>query len=157
MWVESVSGSPFNNTMVAGPDLKPHLWEGLSPSFGNTYFNGTYNKISATATNSSSKAYGANYGVFSGLTNDAVLIRTGTGDYQNGSLNGFQIIPVAGPSISAVTISSMVSGSSLALTWPHGTLQTATDLLGPWTDSSATSPFTDTMTNAALFYRVKVQ
>jgi hypothetical protein len=93
--------------------------------------------------------------VFTGLTNDTIVIHEHMLGWL-GALNGFQIVPVFGPS-TPVTLSSMVSGSSLILSWPQGTLQTATNLLGPWTPSSATSPFTDTMTNAVLFYRVQVQ
>lgn len=90
-WIESVAGSPFDNTMVAGPDLTPHLFNTLSAEF-----NGTYVLIPSSATSSSTKAYGANYCVFTTLTNDAVLIRTGdtTETWGNGSMNGFQIVPI---------------------------------------------------------------
>ena len=92
MWVESVTGSPLNNTMLAGPDLTPHYWDSL-----NAGFNGTWIQIPATATSQSQEYYNnGNYGVFSGLTNDAILIRTGdtTETWGNGLLNGFQIVPV---------------------------------------------------------------
>ena len=134
MWVQSVSGSPLSSTMVAGPDLTPHLWVGLSSTFS-----GTYNKIPATATNSSSKAYGANYGVFSSLTNDAILIRTGTGDYENGSLNGFQIVPVYASLASVGVHFANAGGTGYAS-------GSSTDLLAP-TDSAGDSDYVQTNWN----------
>jgi hypothetical protein len=124
----------------------PHAF-GQSGTFAGTF-------VQATGTNSSEATAGANYMVFTGLTNDTIVIHEHMLGYQQ-VWNGFQIIPIL--SAPLVTLSSTVSGSSLILSWPQGTLQTATNLLGPWTSSSATSPFTDTMTNAALFYRVQVQ
>jgi hypothetical protein len=49
-------------------------------------------------------------------------------------------------------------GSSLRLTWPSGTLQQATNLIGPWTAITATSPLTVTPSPSTpeMFYRVKV-
>lgn len=43
------------------------------------------------------------------------------------------------------------------LTWSQGTLQEATDLNGPWSDSGATSPFVVTPTGPQKFYRLHVQ
>jgi hypothetical protein len=148
-YLESVTGSPFSFSMVEGSVLTPPLYEQDSANYSGTY-------VPVTSTNSSSPTAGGNCMVFSGMTNDAVLIRVQTSGYGAG-LNGFQIVPIPGPTTSVVTLSSMVSGSSMTLSWPQGTLQTATNLLGPWTSSSATSPYTDTMTNAAQFYRVQVR
>jgi hypothetical protein len=148
-YLESVTGSPFSFSMVEGSVLTPPLYEQDSANYSGTY-------VPVTSTNSSSPTAGGNCMVFSGMTNDAVLIRVQTSGYGAG-LNGFQIMPIPGPTTSVVTLSSMVSGSSMTLSWPQGTLQTATNLLGPWTSSSATSPYTDTMTNAAQFYRVQVR
>ena len=59
----------------------------------------------------------------------------------------------------AVTLNSTFTSTnrSLSLTWPQGILQTATNLLGPWTPIYVPSPITVTTTNAARFYRVEVQ
>jgi hypothetical protein len=150
-YLESVTGSPFSWTMVEGSVLTPPLIDVYSATYSGTY-------VPVTSTNSGSPTYGGNYMVFTGLTNDAVLIRFQfLSSYGGAGLNGFQIMPIPGPTTSVVTLSSMVSGSSMTLSWPQGTLQTATNLLGPWTSSSATSPYTDTMTNAAQFYRVQVR
>ena len=85
-YVESVSGSPLSNTMVEGSDLAPHLFEGDSSIYTGTY-------IPTTSTNSSSATYGANYMFFSGLTNDAILIRLQCHGYGAG-INGFQLVPI---------------------------------------------------------------
>jgi hypothetical protein len=130
MWVESVSGSPTNNTMLAGPDLTPTLWTGRCCGFS-----GTYSQISATATNYSSRAYNANYGIFTGLTNDAVLIRAGTADYQQGSINGFQIIPIFPTSVGVKFVSANGSG---AYGWGVGV--SSPDTLAP-TDSAGVPGF----------------
>jgi len=84
-WIQSVSGNPRSGTMVAGADLTPHIFSGDSGPYTGTY-------VKATGTSSGSATYGANYMVFSGLTNDAVLIRLQSGGYGAG-LNGFQIVP----------------------------------------------------------------
>ncbi len=106
MWVESVAGSPFNGTMVAGPDLTPHLYNVLS-----TIFSGTYLQILGSATSDGSKVYGANFGVFAGLTNDAILIRTGDTNetWGNGAMNGFQIIPELPVTVSVNTTQTMAT------------------------------------------------
>jgi hypothetical protein len=51
----------------------------------------------------------------------------------------------------------VIEGEQLRLEWVGGgTLQTATDVLGPWSDIlGATSPYLSPMTNAAQFFRVK--
>jgi hypothetical protein len=59
----------------------------------------------------------------------------------------------------SVPLNSSVTGSSLTLTWSQGLLQTATNLLGPWTFIYGPSPVTVPIvhTNFTQFYRVKVQ
>ena len=106
MWVESVAGSPFNGTMVAGPDLTPHLWIQNQ----NNPFTGTYTQIPQNATNQNNEAtVKYNYGVFTGLTNNAVLVRTGdtVDNWGSGAMNGFQIIPIfpTNPTANLPTIS----------------------------------------------------
>ncbi len=53
--------------------------------------------------------------------------------------------------------SSIQSGGQIQLQWAGGgTLQTATNVLGPWSDASgAVSPYLQPTTNPAQFYRVK--
>ncbi len=85
-YIESVTGSPLNNTMVEGADLTPHLFE-----VDTSVYTGTY--IPTTGTSSGSPTYGANYMLFTGLTNDAILLRLQSHGYGAG-LNAFQFVPV---------------------------------------------------------------
>ena len=152
-FIESASGHPEWWGMVEGDVLRPPLFAGDSANFSGSY-------VSASGTSSGSASYGANYMEFYGLTNDAILIRLQSLGYGAG-LNGFQIVPVASlPSVvpPVVTINSTnIGGGTNVVSWSAGTLQTATNILGPWTYNYTPSPFTDTMTNAAEFYRVWVQ
>jgi len=51
----------------------------------------------------------------------------------------------------------MMSGS-LILDWPNGTLQSATNILGPWNNViGATSPYTNTPAGPPGFYRIQLQ
>ena len=55
-----------------------------------------------------------------------------------------------------VVISIQTSGNSLTITWPHGTLQSATNATGPWSDvSEATSPWLITPAAPQQFYRIR--
>jgi PKD repeat protein len=85
-YLESVTGSPTNNTMVEGSDLTPHYYEQDTSVFTGTY-------IPTTSTSLNSPTAGANYMFFNGLTNDAILIRLQCHGYGAG-LNAFQFIPV---------------------------------------------------------------
>jgi hypothetical protein len=50
------------------------------------------------------------------------------------------------------------SGNSLVITWPTGTLQSSTNVSGPYTNvSGATSPYTNTVPAKQLFYRAQLQ
>jgi hypothetical protein len=57
-----------------------------------------------------------------------------------------------------VVISVQEIGAKLQLTWPGGgALLQATNLIGPWTtNTSATSPWTVSPTNACTFYRIEM-
>jgi uncharacterized protein YjdB len=67
-----------------------------------------------------------------------------------GLYNGVYVRP-------AETISITRSGSNVVLTWPSGQLLQAPTLLGPWTtNSAATSPYTNSATSGAQFFRVLV-
>jgi hypothetical protein len=56
----------------------------------------------------------------------------------------------------SVTIQSLAG--NVILSWPGGTLQTATDLSGPWDDvSGAASPRTNPAAASQEFYRLRLQ
>ena len=53
-------------------------------------------------------------------------------------------------------ISIQRSGSNLSLVWAAGTLQSATNLVGPWSDSTnVSSPYTFQPTASQRFYRLR--
>jgi hypothetical protein len=54
------------------------------------------------------------------------------------------------------TISNTAEG--ITITWPTGTLQYATDVIGPWFDLTGTnSPYSVPATGLQQFFRVRVQ
>jgi hypothetical protein len=56
------------------------------------------------------------------------------------------------------SVSIQCSSNGLVLTWPIGTLQSADELAGSWSDvPEATSPWTVATNAPQLFYRVRVQ
>ena len=152
-FIESASGHPEWWGMVEGDVLTPPLFAKDNANYAGTY-------VPVAGTSSDSATLGGNYMTFYGLTNDAIVIRLLCTSSYGAGLNGFQIIPVASlPSVvpPVVTLQSTVTGSTNVLSWSAGTLQTATNVLGPWTYNYTPSPVTVTMTNAAEFYRVRVQ
>jgi hypothetical protein len=57
-----------------------------------------------------------------------------------------------------VSITFTNNGNHFQITWPQGVLLEATNVTGPWiTNSTATSPFTNSPTMPQQFYRVRVQ
>jgi hypothetical protein len=62
-----------------------------------------------------------------------------------------------GPTSPITFLPPVLQGGQLRLEWVGGgTLQTATSVLGPWSDvPSAVSPYLQPTTNSAQFFRVK--
>jgi PKD repeat protein len=57
-----------------------------------------------------------------------------------------------------VTVTIQLLGNQVNVSWPNGTLQSATDVTGPYNDlSNAVSPYTLTISNATQFFRVRVR
>jgi len=111
-YIESVSGSALDNNMAEGTSLVPHLFEQDTANFSGTY-------VPATGTTSSLQTGGANYMYFTGMTNDAILLRLQTSGYGQG-LDGFQIVPILPtvPTAGAPTISpssSVYGGIAVSL------------------------------------------
>jgi hypothetical protein len=63
----------------------------------------------------------------------------------------------AGGAAPAVTLTIQQIGANVVLNWPQGTLLQATNVNGPWTTNTATSPYTNTPTGLSKFFRVKVR
>jgi hypothetical protein len=61
-------------------------------------------------------------------------------------------------SSSVVTLNYSVSGQTMLLNWSSGTLQSADDVSGPYSDvTNAASPYPVSLTGPRKFYRVRVQ
>ncbi|MBW8863869.1 MAG: hypothetical protein JF609_02905, partial [Verrucomicrobia bacterium] len=57
-----------------------------------------------------------------------------------------------------VNFSAQVLSGNFILNWPYGTLQSATNILGPWNNvNGATPPFTNTPAGPQQFYRIQLQ
>jgi hypothetical protein len=87
----------------------------------------------------------------------------GYGNYFTGNLYDVRIYnsAVAQPQIrrlAALTppspVGQLVGSNQLVLTWTWGTLVQATNLLGPWTQVAAASPYTNSTTAAQQFFRI---
>jgi hypothetical protein len=53
-----------------------------------------------------------------------------------------------------ITVSAVLTNAQLQLSWTSGSLQSATDLLGPWTTlSNVTSPYTTNLVGTQKFFR----
>ncbi|HUA39578.1 MAG TPA: LamG-like jellyroll fold domain-containing protein [Candidatus Sulfopaludibacter sp.] len=72
---------------------------------------------------------------------------------QNASFETYSAV-----SSSAVTLTIQRSGNNVILTWPQGTLQSASTVNGTYNNvAGATSPYTNAISGATQFYRVRVQ
>jgi hypothetical protein len=78
------------------------------------------------------------------------------GDYAATILNTGEIIPLA-PTGRGPTLSYQRSASQLRMEWPSGyTLQSATNIFGPFEDVNANSPYTlDTTAQPQRFFRFR--
>ena len=88
-WIQAAGGNPSSSSMTVGGDLTPRMF-----CTDNGQFSGTFTQVPSTSTNYASRTGSGNYIVFSGLTNDAILIQNvePNGDYQAGKIFGFQIV-----------------------------------------------------------------
>lgn len=70
------------------------------------------------------------------------------------SQTGTTVVTIHPPAV----VSLRAAGGDLALQWPHGTLQSASNLAGPWMSlPAATAPWPITPADQMQFYRVKLQ
>ena len=76
---------------------------------------------------------------------------------QNADFCGLQLQMVSyATTVSNISLSYGVTNNSMTLTWLEGSLQTATNLAGPWAPLSDTSPATISTTNACQFFRLVI-
>jgi hypothetical protein len=60
--------------------------------------------------------------------------------------------------LNTTRLTMISSGNSIVLSWPIGTLQSSTDVNGPYVNvSAATSPYTNTVSGSQMFFRVQLQ
>jgi hypothetical protein len=96
------------------------------------------------------------------VTNGVLVIdETPIGTQSDGTSNGepdFNGVQIQAVSLNPVVLTPTYSGGWLTLSWPSGTLVTATNLMtGPWVPvTGAASPFQVSATNSAAFFRVLV-
>jgi hypothetical protein len=58
----------------------------------------------------------------------------------------------------SIKVAIQQSGNNLTLNWSYGTLQSSTNLAGPWADvTEAASPYVIALDGLQQFYRVKLQ
>ncbi len=144
-WVESVSGNPTLNTMVSGADLTPHYFVR-----DTTPFTGTY--IQTTSTDINNPPSGANYAVFTGMTNDAVLLRVYSSGYSAG-LNGFQFFPIF-PTLPTATAPTFAPSATVFAGVPVTISEAATGdpfhpaLFYQWMNDTNGNPATNFIHNA---------
>jgi beta-galactosidase len=163
-FVESIRQSaagPAGLTGVAGNNLAYLTWNAL---LGATSYNikrsttsgGPYSTVSTsgtvTGTNyvDSTAANGTTYYyVVSAATSISEASETANSPVE------VSVTPVAPL---PVFMSIRTSGNSIIITWPNGTLQSATNIVGPWHDlGGVVSPYGIIPTGSQQFYRVKVQ
>jgi hypothetical protein len=58
-----------------------------------------------------------------------------------------------------VTLAIQATGSSITLSWPAGTLESSTNIVGPWDAVTGATPpsFTTAPSEPQQFFRVRVQ
>jgi PKD repeat protein len=89
------------------------------------------------------------------LGTNTVLL-TVTGPVGTNTLTRSNYIVVTNPA--PVTLTVQFTTNQVRLTWPEGTLQLATNVLGPYTNlTGVASPYTFPPTGTASFFRVKVR
>jgi hypothetical protein len=140
--------------------------------YGSTYV--VFDPVNGNQTNStaepsfagSSLQQGVNFVVFTGVhisgeLNVDVLANAATGG--SAIIQGAQLQLVSYDSVApgvpltgTYTKGTATVAPTMTLTWPEGFLQTATNLLGPWTTINAESPITLPATNSTQFYRVLI-
>ena len=72
------------------------------------------------------------------------------------TLPPLSVVTFAGQSV-PILISIQQAATNVVLSWPQGTLLSATNITGPWTTNSATSPYTNPSISPQQFYRTLVQ
>jgi len=140
--VANFTGSP---TSGASP-----LTVSFSDTSTGTITNRSWDFGDSTSTNTTLTTLSHVYGGF--RTNTVSLTVSGPVGTDTLTRSGYIVVTNLGP----VTLTIQPAGQKLQLTWPTGTLQSALQVTGPYTNVPATSPFTVAPSNTAQFFRIKV-
>jgi hypothetical protein len=137
----------------------------IDGSFANDSDNVTVNAANGTQTllciNKQDKYFapGDNTSIFTNVlaSGGNLSVAFVTGGVQNADFCGLQLQMVSyATTVSNISLSYGVTNNSMTLTWLEGSLQTATNLAGPWAPLSDTSPATISTTNACQFFRLVI-
>ncbi|HXC99849.1 MAG TPA: choice-of-anchor D domain-containing protein [Verrucomicrobiae bacterium] len=86
-------------------------------------------------------------------TNTVTMTVSGPVGTNTETLSGYIVVTDPPP----VSLNISLSGNQVQLTWPQGTLQSASQATGVYTDTTNGSPCSVTPSNTAQFYRVRVR
>jgi len=154
---ESANSLPVSATPACTPLPAPiasnngPLWAGMTLNLTATMVSGaTYSWTGPNGFISTNQ----NPSILNVSTNDSGLFSVTAATGGCTSQPGTTLVTVHPPA----GISIQFSNSSLTMIWPHGTLQSAHNVAGPWSDvAEATSPWPVMPVTPHHFYRVKLQ
>ncbi len=105
-----------------------------------------------------------NYIVFKGLNAPGIVVEAstagghGAGSNPRAPLNAVQLVKAGGGGQEPGEMTISLSGGNVTINWEgEGTLQSATSVLGPWTNVGSTKPYTTPASAAAMYFRVQGQ
>jgi hypothetical protein len=151
------SPAEFSATPVAGPPPMP------TANYNNPMYAGMTLHLTASTVLGATYSWTGPNGFASAMQNPSIINATqnASGIYNvTASADGFTS-PAGTVSVTvnppAVCSAQVLSGNFI-LTWPYGLLQSATNVLGPWSNvNGAVSPFTNHPANPQAFYRILLQ
>lgn len=156
-------GGGSTNALVGTAAAVPVASFTGAPTSGSSPFTVTFNDSSTGTITNRTWDFGDNAGtntvvttvahLYSGFgTNTVRLTVSGPVGTDTLTRPGYIVVTNLGP----VTLVIQPSGQKLQLTWSTGTLESAVQVTGPYTNVPATSPYTVAPTGTAQFFRIKV-
>jgi hypothetical protein len=136
---------------ASGPDAA-FVQNGTVPPGGAAFYNYNYNTGVGLPTGSGAMVLGwrsdSGFNPFQGDIDDVAVYNTALSAQQ-----------VQNHYLNTTHMSAVISGHNLVVTWGAGTLQSAASPAGPYSNVgvNVTSPYTNTVSSAPLFFRAKLQ
>ena len=100
-------------------------------------------------------------GATSAVYTKSNVVSGDAGNYDVVVTNSFGSVTSVAVSVTGIVANPKVtvtrSGTDMVLSWPSGSLLEATNVLGPWTTNSATSPYQFTPTAPQRYFRLQLQ